>query len=173
MPASTGPLRRRRRELRGDRRAGAGWFHCRADRWLAEQLLLGRVEHETFLALVDLEDGPLSPKEKLELARKSLDRWPDIPPLFLQLGKDLAATGQRPEAEAAYRRGLAFAEEPDVRSRLLVDLASLISTQPERTNLLREAMELQGNLVAAAMAAALLKTGASTGGDDRSKPSSL
>jgi tetratricopeptide (TPR) repeat protein len=50
-----------------------GWFHCRADCWLAQQLALGRFEHEAFLALNTLEDGSLLPEQNIELARQALD----------------------------------------------------------------------------------------------------
>ena len=70
---------------------------------------------------------------------------------------DCAAPVQLDEAEAAYRRGLAIAEEPDVQTRLLVALAGSTADSTERVRLLHEAMDLGGNLVAAAMASVLLR----------------
>jgi tetratricopeptide (TPR) repeat protein len=134
-----------------------GWFHCRADLWLARQLAEGAVDRDTFLALYVLEEGPLPPEEKVRLAEECLGRYPDLAPLYLELGRQLARLGSPAEVVAAYRRGLACADEPDVRTRLLVELGVSLSDPPERTALLRQAQELRGNLVAAATATLALK----------------
>jgi hypothetical protein len=65
--------------------------------------------------------------------------------------------GQKREAEAAYRGGLAGTGEPDIRTRLLVQLGNCIQAGPERDGLLRAAVELRGNLVASATAMVLLR----------------
>ena len=133
-----------------------GWFHCRADLWLAQQLWLGQVPQEVFMICHALEDGPGSPLEKVRLARKGLAQCPDLALLHLGLGKNLRAQQQGKEAAAAYRVGLDCAEEPDVRTRLLVDLAAVIESVDERHDLLNEAVALNGNLVAATTAALVL-----------------
>ena len=76
--------------------------------------------------------------------------------LHLARGKILRATQRAKEAEAAYRFGLDVADEPDVRTRLLVDLAAVVDAADERRELLQEAVDLNGNLVAAATAALVL-----------------
>jgi hypothetical protein len=58
---------------------------------------------------------------------------------------------------AAYRKGLACAAEPDVKTRLLVELGVSSGDKQERLSLLREAQSLNGNLVAAATATVALK----------------
>jgi tetratricopeptide (TPR) repeat protein len=135
-----------------------GWYHCRADLWLARELALGRLEHEAFLALGAVEDSPEPVDRKLEVIRAALTKAPSMPLLHLHAGRCLAALGRRPEAEAAYRRGLDCAEEPDTRTRLLVDLGCLLPPGEERDRLLREAVALGGNLVAAATATLVLKS---------------
>ena len=77
--------------------------------------------------------------------------------LQLLLGGALGKLGRDDEAEAAYRRGLAIAEEPDVQTRSLVALAGRTGDSTEKVRLLHEAMDLGGNLVAAAMASVLLR----------------
>ncbi|MCI0460861.1 MAG: tetratricopeptide repeat protein [Gemmataceae bacterium] len=134
-----------------------GWFHCRTDLWLARQLAAGAVEHDTFLALCLLEDGPLPPEEKVSLAERHLARHPDLAPLHLLRGKQLAHLGRAEEAAAAYRRGLACTIQPDMRTRLLVELGVSLSDPQERAALLTEAQNLRGNLVAAATATLALK----------------
>jgi hypothetical protein len=39
-------------------RLAPGWFHCRADLWLARELAAGDLAHEALLAVWVLEDGP-------------------------------------------------------------------------------------------------------------------
>jgi hypothetical protein len=48
-----------------------GWFHCRSDLWLAQQLTLGQVDQETWLALQVLDDGAIPPHEKVRLAAEN------------------------------------------------------------------------------------------------------
>lgn len=139
-----------------------GWFHSHSDLWLAEQLALGKVDHATLVGLHVLEDGPQPPTEKAHLAEQLLARVPDLAPLHLLHGKNLASLGRRAEARAAYREGLECAEEPDVKTRLLVELGVLVDDLSERTALLQQAATLSGNLVAAATAVLALKVGPST-----------
>jgi tetratricopeptide (TPR) repeat protein len=140
---------------RVERRA-PGWFYCRSGLWLARQLEAGNISHQDFMALHMLEDGPIPPEQKVALAEQTL-KEADIAPLHLQHGKYLLRTGRRPEAEAAFRRGLERVDEPDIRTRLLVDLASITTDDAEKRHLLEEAIALKGNLVAAAMAAIVLR----------------
>jgi tetratricopeptide (TPR) repeat protein len=133
-----------------------GWYHVRADLWMARQVALGRVEHEVFLASAALEDSPFPPKEKADLARQILEKAKDLAGVHLQLGKSLADLGLTKEAEAELRAGLACVSEPDVETRLLVQLAALLQVGSERTALLQKAVELEGNLVASATAKVML-----------------
>ena len=137
-----------------------GWFNCRADLWLAEQLALGSVPHELFLGLLVLEDGRQSPEEKVSLAQKMLARFPDLPNLHFHHGKNLGRIGRTAEAGAAFQRGLECNPEPDVRTRLLVELGVITDDRSKRTKLLTEAVDLKGSLVAAASAALALRIAA-------------
>jgi tetratricopeptide (TPR) repeat protein len=134
-----------------------GWFHCRADLWLAQQLTLGQVGHETWLKLQALEDGPMPPHEKVRLAERALTEAPRLAHLHLARGKNLALLGHPREARDAYREGLACEPEPDVRTRLLVDLGVLLEDTAERRALLGECQAIDGNLVAAATATIFLR----------------
>lgn len=133
-----------------------GWFHCRADLWLARQIAAGSLDHGAFLAVRSLVDGALAPGERVKLARQALARYPRLPALHLALGDALRALEQGEEARAAYREGLAHAEEPDVKTRLLVALGGSLTPGEEQRSLLEQAIALNGNLVAAAMARAIL-----------------
>jgi tetratricopeptide (TPR) repeat protein len=132
-----------------------GFYHCRSDRWLAEQLAKGAVGHETFLLVRRLTDGAPPASVTVDLARAGLAKA-DVAPLWLELGKALGTLGRREEAEEAYRRGLDRAAEADVRTRLLVELGAIVRDAAEKAEVLHEAIELRGNLVASAMAMTLL-----------------
>ncbi|OAI55212.1 hypothetical protein AYO44_00435 [Planctomycetaceae bacterium SCGC AG-212-F19] len=136
-----------------------GWFHCRADLWVAQELAMGRLEHEIFTALMALEDGSDPPTEKVELAEAVLSRVPELTVLHLMYGKNLALLGRMAEAGAAYRKGLACGDEPDTKTRLLLELALVTDTPAEKIRLLEETRQLNGNLVAAATAAVILRGG--------------
>ena len=72
-------------------------------------------------------------------------------------GKAPVSMDRRPEAEAAFREGLAVAAEPHLKTRLLLELGVLVAPGAERVRLLHEAQDLKGDLVAAAMAALALR----------------
>jgi tetratricopeptide (TPR) repeat protein len=133
-----------------------GWFHCRTDLWLAQQLTAGRFNRPVFLLYHALEDGAASPAEKVQLADRAIAQIPDVAFIHRARGHNLFVLQQRTEAEAAFRKGLSCTEEPDIRTRLLVDLAAVLDPGEERRQLLDEAVQLNGNLVAAAMATLLL-----------------
>ena len=134
-----------------------GWFHCRADLWLAKQLASGALDHTTFEALRELEDGSGSPEEKLALAETTLAKAPHVAGLHLEKGRQLARLGRDDDARAAYRDGLARDPDPDIRTRLLVQLALVVEDASERTKLFEEAVRSDGNLVAAATARLALR----------------
>jgi tetratricopeptide (TPR) repeat protein len=134
-----------------------GWFQCRADLWVAEQLVLGRLDDQDFAALHLLEDGPMPPGEKAALAERLLLRRPGLPPALLYLGKNRARAERTADARAALREGLSADPDPDVRTRLLTELGTLTDADPEREALFREAVALNGNLVSAASAALALR----------------
>ena len=131
-------------------RLAPGWYHCRADAWMAEQLERNALPHTAFLALVRLEDGNLAPTDALNLAEET-GRQFRLAAAHLHRGRALLKLGRRDEAVAAFRDGLAIAEEPDVRSRLAGELAGLLDGAA-RDEQLDVAMDARGNLVAAAQA---------------------
>jgi tetratricopeptide (TPR) repeat protein len=136
-----------------------GWFHCRADLWVAKQLAAGKIDHETFEALRELEDGPGTPEAKLVLAESALAKAPQVPGLYLERGRQLARVGRTEDARAALREGLARDPDIDIRTRILVQLALIVEDKAERTKLFEEAVRTDGNLVAAATAQLALRQG--------------
>ncbi len=145
-------------EYEATERLAPGWFHCRADLWMARELARGALGHDLFRVVYQLEDAPVPPQEKARMAEAALRMAPRLAPLHLFHGQSLHALGATAAAETAYRNGLACAAEPDIRSRLLVNLGIASRSAPERAALLTEAAEtVDGNLIAAAMATVALR----------------
>lgn len=136
-----------------------GWYLCRSDLWVARQLALGAMPHEVFLALRFLQDGPPNAKEKMELASRLRSQAGAIPLFALLFGKLLQESGRPGEAVELWRKALEDDSEPDVRTRLLVTFSTLEQDADKRRSLLKEAVELNGNLIAAAGAALSLRFG--------------
>jgi len=135
-----------------------GWFHCRAELWLARQLADGQVDHETFLALRDLEeDAEMDAEEKLYLAERELGRANHVPALYLHYGDSLLTNERKPEALLAYRQGLSCCNEPQVRTQLLVKLGWLSDNATEARACLDEAVTTKGDLISAAVAYLMLR----------------
>jgi hypothetical protein len=104
--------------------------------------------------LLDLEAQ--EPAQGVKLAQAIADRFEDLPQAWLLLGERLQRLGRKADAEAAYRRGLACVEEPDVRTRLLTSLGALGGASHRAE--LEQAAALNGHLVAGAMARLLLRS---------------
>lgn len=134
-------------------RLAPAWFRSRTDAWIAGQIESGELPAEVWTVLRSLEDGGL-PKPEVELlARKSLDRFADFAPLWLLLGDCLRDRKATPEAQEAYRQGIACAQESDVESRLLAALAGILPVEdPERQILVDRALNMPGSLIAQAVA---------------------
>lgn len=129
-----------------------GWFHARADQWLAEQLAAGRFGHATFVLVHVLQDGPAPPAEKLQVADAAIARGAVPPVVQLLRGKQLLRLGRVKEAVAAFEAGLAGEVDPHTRAQLQVELASRCEDGERRAALLREAEASTVNLLAAAVA---------------------
>jgi tetratricopeptide (TPR) repeat protein len=135
-------------------RLAPGWFRCRTDRWLAGSLEQGTVSDEEFRVLRALEDGGLPPGEAIQIAKQAVNKYPGLAPLYLILGDLHRDRSETAQAIACYRKGLELVAEPDLESRLLCALAGLLPKEsPERGELVRRALSLQGSLVAQATAA--------------------
>jgi tetratricopeptide (TPR) repeat protein len=134
-------------------RLAPGWFHCRTDRWLATALEAGAITDDELRLLRILEDGGLKPPQATRLADEALQRFPGFAPFHLIRG-DLHRNADNEQlAIRSYRRGLEHVEEPDLESRLLCALAAALPKEaPERPELLRRVLALEGNLVAQATA---------------------
>jgi len=136
-----------------------GWFFCRSDLWVAKQLALGVMAHEMFLGMRFLQDGPSNAREQMKLANEMRSHAESIPLFALLFGKLLQEAGRPKDAAELWRKAIENGSEPDVRTRLLVTLSTLEEDANKRRQLLEEAVELNGNLIAAAGAALSLRFG--------------
>ncbi len=134
-------------------RLAPGWFHARNDAWLATELAEGRLTHEVWETLMDLEHLP--PEQALRAADKALAEAPLLPPLLYRKGVTLEALGRPADAVRALRAALEHNREPNLQTRVLLRLSQLVEGN-ERTDMLRRAEALKGDLVASAMAGFLL-----------------
>ncbi len=128
-----------------------GWFRCRAYRFLADRIAAGTLDPGVFPLLSELDRPDLTPEAKARRAEEALAKT-DLGLLHVAVGDALAALRRPLDARVAYRRGLDMAEEPDVRTQLLVKLGNLVDDPAERVRLYRDAAALDGNLLFAAIA---------------------
>lgn len=142
--------------LRADRLA-PGWFSCRLDGWLAQQLHAGSLDHATWESLNHIEDGGASPTVRLSELEGLRGRAERLGLYHLHLGKAQSELGRTVEAAASFRQGLEAELEDEVRTRLLVSLALNAEDPAERRDLYQRAASLNGHLVSAASAFIALK----------------
>ena len=136
-------------------RLAPGWYHCRAGRALALELAARQITHATFESVRALEDGGKPATERAALADSALRTAPELAILHLLKANALIEMKSIVAAATAARAGLSRDPDPDVRTRLLIALAR-VTRQPESRRLLEEAIALDGNRVAAAMARVIL-----------------
>jgi tetratricopeptide (TPR) repeat protein len=136
-----------------------GWFNCRTDRWLAAEIAAKRIEPPVFFILrtEDMPDTSATWEQKLSLADQAIERAGELAPLMLYRGRCLMRSGRVAEAEPVLRKGLQNAQESDVKTRLMVDLQMVLPDGEEKRRVLNEAIALNGNLAAGAVARVTLK----------------
>ncbi|HET6246329.1 MAG TPA: hypothetical protein VFE47_01420 [Tepidisphaeraceae bacterium] len=135
-------------------RLAPGWQNSRADRWVAAEIAAGRLEPAIFFILrtEEMPENAASWEQKLSLADQAISRAGEIAPLLLYRARCLMRLGRVGEAEPVLRAGLEKAQEPDLRTRMLVDLQMISADRDEGRKLLSEAVALNGNLAAAGVA---------------------
>jgi hypothetical protein len=95
----------------------------------------------------------------MELVTRMRPQAHAVPLFALLFGKVLQEAGRPTEAANVWREALNGDVDLDVRTRLLVDLSTVEEDARRRHQLLQEAAELNGNLVAAAGARLSLRFG--------------
>jgi tetratricopeptide (TPR) repeat protein len=127
-----------------------GWENCRVMGWVAEQLLAGVFDFQVAQRIIKLMDPEVTGALQGTIASAG-NKIHELALFHLAEGDALSQLGRRDRAEQSFRRGLELADERDVRTQLLGALAAHV-TGPSRERLLRQAVELDGNLLVAARA---------------------
>jgi hypothetical protein len=131
-----------------------GWHYCRIMGWVAEQLLAGAFDFDLAHQIIKVQDPKITGPLQGTIASAG-NKVHELAVFHLAEGDALSQIGRPDRAEQSFRRGLELADEPDVRTQLLCALAMHVTGQA-RERLLREAVALNGNLIAAARAAVFL-----------------
>lgn len=132
-------------------RLAPGWFHNRAWLSLSRRLLEG-LSREIVPALHVLDDGGLSPEQRLDLASRVILQMPRVAQLHLHRGRALRALGRLDEAQISYRAGLEVAgDDLHTQSDLLAELAAC-STGAAARSLWQQAAAEGGNRITQAFA---------------------
>ncbi len=136
---------------------GPGWFHVRADRWIAHEIAEGRLAPEAFAALRSMETDE-TPKAKLRLAEGALESVGRFPHLELQLGRQYETLGKMKDARRVWEAALDPTPEPDVRTRIYARLGVAAAKETEAAAWFEKALAVEdGNLVAQASARLALR----------------
>lgn len=136
-----------------------GWFNCRGERWVASEIAAGRLEQPVFFILrtEEMPEQAMSWEQKLSLVDQATAKGLESAPLLLYRARCLMRLGRVSESLPILRRALEIAAEPDIKTRVLVDLQMVVSDTAEKRDLLQQAIALNGNLAAAAIARLTLK----------------
>ena len=129
-----------------------GWYQVRSDLWLAQQIVAGSVPQEVFLLLLFVENEGVSARERLQIAQKLLEIVPHLAASHAAMATALEAAGRPADAAESLRQALACHPEPDLHTRLLLRSALAADNLAKKQALWRQAVDLNGNIMASAMA---------------------
>lgn len=133
-----------------------GWFHCRANAWLASEMAQGRLPHHILILILQHVDDIAEDQDLFTKINEAIEEAPHVSLLYLMAARAHTKKEEYAEARSILNRGLEHAQEHDARTQILLDLA-IRSDDPEKQALLQEASALNGNLIAAATATLLLQ----------------
>jgi tetratricopeptide (TPR) repeat protein len=119
--------------------------------YLAERIAARRLPPDVFLLVTALDRPELSPEEKSSLASQGI-AGTNLSFFHGVLGDAYRELGRFVQARTTYRHALELAEEPDIKTQLLVKLGGVVEDPVERVSLFAEAIELSGNATAVAAA---------------------
>lgn len=134
-----------------------GWYRCRAYGYIAEQVAEGKLVSPVFGLVLSLDEPGLTAEERVRLAEQGI-AVSNLSIFYMALGDAYRQLGRYDDARSIYRQGLELAEEPDVKTQLLVNLAMTLEDPTEQVTLLGEALALGGNWMAVATARIVLSS---------------
>lgn len=137
-----------------------GWFHVRHYIWLSNGLIQGDFDDNTFKLIYLLQEGNLPTQQRIAACEKAITQnGLQLAPLFFHLGIGYQQVQNIKYAEAAFKTVLHKDIDDDLRTRALFNLAISVSTEEEKEKLIKECIEVSGNLTTAAIAAFSSKLG--------------
>lgn len=136
-------------------RLSPGWNSSRTGLWLVQRLLGGEYPHELLSQAMAIGSLNAADPETLEVIHQAIKRYPNLSLFRLEEARCRRVACQTAELEAALRRGREGEGDVDVRTRLLLELGQVCAGE-EREAFLRQAVELNGSLVAATVAKLML-----------------
>lgn len=129
-----------------------GFESCRSETWLARQIASGKLDFDSYGAILRTVNDAVPADERLALINQLETKYPNFTEVLYQKGKILAYTKNRPEAMKVWTTALESAEDADLRTRLLADLALLTEDKQEKFKIVATGKDVEkGNLVATAM----------------------
>jgi tetratricopeptide (TPR) repeat protein len=135
-----------------------GWQGCGSQLWMSRQLASGALGQDAYEMLANMSDQSMSSESKVHSLGRLLQQYPRLAEAHYLQGHLLAQSGRVAEAEAVLRHGLEVVEDPDVETRILLDLAMIVDRVDEKAALFERATRVaNGNLLAQAMASFALR----------------
>lgn len=153
-------LKRYSQAVESNRRAESlapGWFSCRLDAWLGEQLQQRQIGHETWEVLNRAQDGGDGPNQRLAYLEQIRPSAEGLGLFHLYVGNAQRELGRVEEARVSFRLGLKSKLEEEVCTKLLVGLGAICVDPSERRDLYQKATELGGHLLSQAAARVALR----------------
>lgn len=133
-----------------------GWPYCRTGLWFVQRMLAGEFPSYALSMVMSVSRLRAEDPGKLDLSQKAIEQFADLAVFRLEHAQCLSALGKTVEMQSELRRGLECQADTDIRTRLLLELGQVTKGE-ERASVLQEAVELNGNLVAAAVAKLMLR----------------
>lgn len=133
-----------------------GWHRVDEDRALVAQIASGELDADALTIVREIEDGPRTPRAKIAVAKGALERFPEFARIHFALGRAHWSVDEHDEAREAWRRALELADNSSIRTRALAELGATNLNVAEGVHHLHQAIEEDGERVAAAMARVLL-----------------
>lgn len=129
-----------------------GFESCRSELWLARQIVSGKLDLDSYGAILRTVNDGAPAEERMALINQLEQKYPEFTEVFYQKGKLLAVSGNRTEALKVWSEALNSADDADVKTRLLADMALLTEDKEEKLKIVAQGKDIEnGNLVATAM----------------------
>lgn len=135
-----------------------GFETSRSDLWLAKQLLEKGMEHDACMAVFEANNEAVPVEQRIKMCRDLIAKYPNFGEAYWRVGKMLVESQHPDEGLATFKKGVELADDNDLRSRLLRDIAVLSPDEEDKLKYLRQSVELdKGNVLAQAMACYMLR----------------